>query len=136
MVISSLKKYSFNLIEMFRFPLIVFDFSLEKILPNHTGVSVNRLPMFFLCRFLQVLVRLIVDYVNMAAKEHALLNRIEAATSEQERQRLELLSTRNQLTATLLPIRTVGVQVAVSFDFFSAVWNSGFQPFLFIPASP
>lgn len=58
----------------------------------------------------QVLVRLIVDYVNMAAKEHALLNRIEAATSEQERQRLELLSTRNQLTATLLPIRTVGVQ--------------------------
>ena len=59
----------------------------------------------------QVLVRLIVDYANMAAKEHALLNRIEAATSEEDRLLLEELSTRNQYFATLLPIRTVGVQV-------------------------
>jgi len=58
----------------------------------------------------QVLVRLIVDYANMAAKEHALLNRIEAATSEEDRSLLEELSTRNQFFATLLPIRTVGVQ--------------------------
>ena len=55
--------------------------------------------------------RLLVDYANMAAKEHALLNRIEAATSEEERTLLEELSTRNQYVATLLPIRTVGVQV-------------------------
>lgn len=66
----------------------------------------------------QVLVRLMVDYANMSAKEHALLNRIEAATSEDERQLLEDLSSRNHLIATLLPIRTVGVQVesAVTFS--------------------
>lgn len=60
----------------------------------------------------QVLIRLMVDYANMAAKEHALLNRIEAATSEEDRQLLEELSNRNQFLATLLPIRTVGVQVS------------------------
>jgi hypothetical protein len=59
----------------------------------------------------QVLIRLMVDYANMAAKEHALLNRIEVATSEEDRQLLEELSNRNQFVATLLPIRTVGVQV-------------------------
>ena len=59
----------------------------------------------------QVLVRLMVDYANAAAKEHALLNRIEVATSEEERQLLEQLANRNQYFATLLPIRTVGVQV-------------------------
>ena len=59
----------------------------------------------------QVLIRLMVDYANMAAKEHALLNRIEAATSEEDRLLLEELSSRNQYIATLLPIRTVGVQV-------------------------
>uniref|UniRef100_A0A0P6ILJ4 Uncharacterized protein n=1 Tax=Daphnia magna TaxID=35525 RepID=A0A0P6ILJ4_9CRUS len=35
----------------------------------------------------QVLIRLMVDYAYMAAKEHALLNRIEIATSEQEQRR-------------------------------------------------
>jgi GMP synthase (glutamine-hydrolysing) len=60
----------------------------------------------------QVLIRLMVDYANMAAKEHALLNRIEVATSEEDRQLLEELSNRNQFVATLLPIRTVGVQVS------------------------
>lgn len=59
----------------------------------------------------QVIIRLMVDYANMAAKEHALLNRIEAATSEEDRLLLEELSNRNQFLATLLPIRTVGVQV-------------------------
>lgn len=65
----------------------------------------------------QVLVRLMVDYANMSAKEHALLNRIEAATSEEERQLLEDLSNRNQFIATLLPIRTVGVQVSSDSSF-------------------
>ncbi|KAK4014250.1 hypothetical protein OUZ56_026780 [Daphnia magna] len=35
----------------------------------------------------QVLIRLMVNYANMAAKEHALLNRIEIATSEEESSR-------------------------------------------------
>ncbi|KAI9565891.1 hypothetical protein GHT06_009689 [Daphnia sinensis] len=48
-----------------------------------------------------LLARLTVDYANMAAKELALLNLIEIATSEEE------LSSCNQHVATLLPIRTV-----------------------------
>lgn len=78
----------------------------------------------------QVLVRLIVDYANMSAKEHALLNRIEAATSEDERQLLEDLSSRNHLIATLLPIRTVGVQVESALNFsplqFGFIINSNY----------
>ncbi len=46
----------------------------------------------------------------MAAKGHALLNRIEAITSEDERKELTEISRRLKYTATLLPIRTVGVQ--------------------------
>ncbi|XP_045028257.1 GMP synthase [glutamine-hydrolyzing]-like [Daphnia magna] len=59
----------------------------------------------------QVLIRLMVPYANIAAKEHALLNRIEITTSKEERILLEELSSHNQYVATLLPIRTVGVQV-------------------------
>ncbi|KZS14690.1 GMP synthase-like protein [Daphnia magna] len=53
----------------------------------------------------QVLICLMVDYANMAAKEHALLNRIDIATSEEERFLLEELSIREQYVATLLSIR-------------------------------
>ncbi|KAK4010128.1 hypothetical protein OUZ56_019275 [Daphnia magna] len=59
----------------------------------------------------QVLIRLMVPYANIAAKEHALLNRIEITTSKEERILLEELSSHNQYVATLLPIRTVGVQI-------------------------
>ncbi|KAK4036781.1 hypothetical protein OUZ56_028820 [Daphnia magna] len=45
----------------------------------------------------QVLIRLMVDYAYMAAKEHALLNRIEIATSEEKRFLLEELSSRRKL---------------------------------------
>ncbi|KZS15510.1 GMP synthase [Daphnia magna] len=58
----------------------------------------------------QVLIRVMVHYANIAAKEHDLLNRIEIGTSEEERLLLEVLSSHNQYVATLLPIRTVGVQ--------------------------
>ncbi|KAK4010401.1 GMP synthase [glutamine-hydrolyzing] [Daphnia magna] len=58
----------------------------------------------------QVLIWLMVDYANMAAKEHALLNRIDIATLEEERFLLEELSIREQYVATLLSIRAVGVQ--------------------------
>ncbi|KAK4020570.1 hypothetical protein OUZ56_002535 [Daphnia magna] len=58
----------------------------------------------------QVLIRLMVDYANMAAKEHVLLNRIEIATLEEERLVLEELSSRSQYVATLLNIRIVGVK--------------------------
>ncbi|KAK4029631.1 hypothetical protein OUZ56_022602 [Daphnia magna] len=44
----------------------------------------------------QVLIRLMVHYANIAAKEHALLNRIEIARSEEERLLLEEPSSHNQ----------------------------------------
>ena len=47
---------------------------------------------------MQVLCRLVVNYEDMVTKEHALLNRIENVSTEEER------------AATLLPITTVGVQ--------------------------
>ena len=46
----------------------------------------------------------------MVAKEQP-MPRVEAATSEEDRTLLEELSNRNHFSATLLPIRTVGVQV-------------------------
>jgi len=58
----------------------------------------------------QVLCRLVVNYAEMAAKGHALLNRIEAITTEEERNELSTVTRRAKFTATLLPIRTVGVQ--------------------------
>ncbi|KZS04663.1 putative GMP synthase [Daphnia magna] len=48
----------------------------------------------------QVLIRLMVDYANMATKENAWLNRIEIAMSEEERLLLEELSSHNQLSGT------------------------------------
>lgn len=47
----------------------------------------------------------------MLQKKHALLNRVENATSEADRQQLRRISSQRYLTATLLPIRSVGVQV-------------------------
>ncbi|KZS15635.1 putative GMP synthase [Daphnia magna] len=61
----------------------------------------------------QVLIRLMVDYANMAAKEHVLLNRMEIATLEEERLVLEELSSRSQYVATLLNIRIVGVKMVL-----------------------
>lgn len=57
----------------------------------------------------QNLVRQLVDFANMVAKEQP-MPRVEAATSEEDRTLLEELSNRNHFSATLLPIRTVGVQ--------------------------
>ena len=53
----------------------------------------------------QVLARLVVTYRDAVAKEHALCNRIEAVTSEAERQELSERSGRHKYLATVLPIR-------------------------------
>jgi len=58
----------------------------------------------------QVLCRLVVNFAEMAAKGHALLNRIENITTDQERSDLKVITGRLKYVATLLPIRTVGVQ--------------------------
>ncbi|KZS17070.1 putative GMP synthase [Daphnia magna] len=51
---------------------------------------------------------------ELVAKEYALLNRIEFATSEEERLLPEELSSHNQNVATLLPVRTVRVLVIMA----------------------
>lgn len=58
----------------------------------------------------QVLCRLVVNYEEMVTKEHALLNRIENVTTEDERAVLSGKSKKQKYTATLLPIKSVGVQ--------------------------
>ncbi|XP_026280572.1 GMP synthase [glutamine-hydrolyzing] isoform X2 [Frankliniella occidentalis] len=58
----------------------------------------------------QVLVKIIVGYNQMVKKSHALLNRVESATSADERAVLQRVSSKQKLAATLLPIRSVGVQ--------------------------
>jgi len=58
----------------------------------------------------QVICRLVVNYEEMLAKEHALLNRIENVTSDEERATLVEKSKKQKYIATLLPIRSVGVQ--------------------------
>lgn len=54
------------------------------------------------------------EYEQMLQKKHGLLNRVEGATSESERQYLRQLSSYRHISATLLPIRSVGVQVYCS----------------------
>lgn len=58
----------------------------------------------------QVIVKVIVDYDQMFKKNHALLNRIEGSTNESEREKLRKVTKKQNLTATVLPIRSVGVQ--------------------------
>lgn len=58
----------------------------------------------------QVIVRVIVDYYNKAEKNHALLTRVQSATNEWEKLELVRISRSMQIGATILPIRSVGVQ--------------------------
>lgn len=58
----------------------------------------------------QVLVKILAEYEQMLQKKHALLNRVESVASEEERLQLRRVSARQHLAATLLPIRSVGVQ--------------------------
>ncbi|XP_011305061.1 GMP synthase [glutamine-hydrolyzing] [Fopius arisanus] len=58
----------------------------------------------------QVIVKIMAEYEQMLQKKHALLNRVEGATSDGERQCLRRVSSSHHIAATLLPIRSVGVQ--------------------------
>lgn len=58
----------------------------------------------------QVLVKIMVEFDQMLQKKHALLNRVEGVTSDEERTELRKISSKQRLAATLLPIRSVGVQ--------------------------
>lgn len=67
-----------------------------------------------------MIARVIVDYSNKQRKNHALLNRVVNTTTEEEREELKRISESIKLSATILPIRTVGVQGKVFFSFFSS----------------
>ncbi|KAK4307876.1 hypothetical protein Pmani_020386 [Petrolisthes manimaculis] len=58
----------------------------------------------------QVVLKVIADYAASALKKHALLNRIESCTTEEERAELKRISQNNTLYSTLLPLKSVGVQ--------------------------
>ncbi|KAM7351414.1 GMP synthase burgundy isoform 1-T1 [Cochliomyia hominivorax] len=58
----------------------------------------------------QVIARVIVDYKNKLEKNHALINRVTGATSETEQRELMRISSNSKIQATVLPIRSVGVQ--------------------------
>jgi len=58
----------------------------------------------------EVLAKLVVQYEYLLTKKHALLNRIENNTSPADREALIQASGAAKYHATLLPIRTVGVQ--------------------------
>lgn len=59
---------------------------------------------------LQVIARVIVDYNQKLLKNHALLSRVSGTTSAEEQKELRRISSAIKLTATVLPIRSVGVQ--------------------------
>lgn len=80
----------------------------------------------------QVIVKIIVEFDQMSEKKHALLQRVVGATSKGEQQELTRISSKYSLTATLLPIRSVGVQgdgrtysyvVGLSSKVFPPPWN-------------
>lgn len=58
----------------------------------------------------QVIVRVIVDYSNKLQKNHALLNRVSGNTTPEEQTELCRISSSMKINATVLPIRSVGVQ--------------------------
>lgn len=58
----------------------------------------------------QVLLRICADYSSSKQRSHALLNRIDVATTEQEREELLRITSVGRIYSTLLPIQTVGVQ--------------------------
>lgn len=66
--------------------------------------------IFFSFYTLKVIARVIVDYKNKFEKNHALINRVTGATTETEQRELMRISSNSQIQATVLPIRSVGVQ--------------------------
>jgi GMP synthase (glutamine-hydrolysing) len=57
-----------------------------------------------------IIVKIIVDFNTSIKKPHALLHRVRSRTSDEEQSDLSRISDTDALTATLLPIKTVGVQ--------------------------
>ena len=89
----------------------------------------------------QVIVKVLTEYAASVLKKHALVSRIESCTSVQDRQELQRIS-QLCLQATLLPLRSVGVQgdgrsfsyvVGLSTDAPEPPWDSLFIMAKLIP---
>lgn len=57
-----------------------------------------------------MIARVIVEYNEKLLKNHALLNRVTNATTPEEQEALQKISKKMKYNASLLPIRSVGVQ--------------------------
>ncbi|XP_067622442.1 GMP synthase [glutamine-hydrolyzing] isoform X1 [Eurosta solidaginis] len=58
----------------------------------------------------QVIAKVIVDFHNKLQKNHALINRVVGSISESEQKELKRISSSAKIQATVLPVRSVGVQ--------------------------
>ncbi|KAM3959611.1 GMP synthase burgundy isoform 1-T1 [Aphomia sociella] len=58
----------------------------------------------------QVIVKIMVEYASMCMKSHALLGRVANASSAADQAELKRISSKSPVAATLLPLRSVGVQ--------------------------
>ncbi|XP_072945239.1 GMP synthase [glutamine-hydrolyzing] isoform X2 [Epargyreus clarus] len=58
----------------------------------------------------QVIVKIMVEYASMCVKSHALLGRVANASTAAEQAELKRISSAAPIAATLLPVRSVGVQ--------------------------
>ncbi|XP_013140888.1 PREDICTED: GMP synthase [glutamine-hydrolyzing] [Papilio polytes] len=58
----------------------------------------------------QVIVKIMVEYASMCVKSHALLGRVAGASTPAEQAELKRISSKSPVAATLLPVRSVGVQ--------------------------
>ncbi|XP_053611198.1 GMP synthase [glutamine-hydrolyzing] isoform X1 [Plodia interpunctella] len=58
----------------------------------------------------QVIVKIMVEYASMCVKSHALLGRVSSASSAADQAELKRISSSSTVAATLLPLRSVGVQ--------------------------
>ncbi|XP_053958018.1 GMP synthase [glutamine-hydrolyzing] [Anastrepha ludens] len=58
----------------------------------------------------QVIAKVIVDFHSKLQKNHALINRVIGSTSESEQKELKRISSSTKMQATVLPLRSVGVQ--------------------------
>lgn len=67
-----------------------------------------------ICYSPQVIVKIIVEYASMCDKCHALLGRVTGASTPAEQAELRRISSQYPVAATLLPLRSVGVQGTVS----------------------
>ncbi|XP_036322057.1 GMP synthase [glutamine-hydrolyzing], partial [Rhagoletis pomonella] len=58
----------------------------------------------------QVIAKVITDFHSKLQKKHALINRVIGSTSELEQKELKRISSSTKIQATVLPVRSVGVQ--------------------------